>query len=131
MGRHPRVAGFIPESFQLPAKIVPMRGNREISTDTAGNFLGLRSAVSSITEPPHVPMAGLGASARNSSGGTKHRRSGLGWTFPISLRRNHPTTGRHKGLKVTRPLLGIVPSSFMRMDWVGYGHQLVYAPQEI
>src|SRR5438874_2571561 len=116
----PVAVGFIPACFLLLVRIAPTVASRVTSTDTVGLFPGRQIAVSFITAPLRVPMDGPGANARNSSGGTKHKRSGQDWMFRISPPPSHLTTSRPPARKVTPHLRAIGPSFCIRMDWDGF-----------
>src|SRR3954463_813532 len=116
-------AGSILEFIRSPASTVPIRANHTAPLDTVGDLRGPPTAGFSTTAPPRVPTGSLGASARNSSGGTKTSASGSEKTFPTSRKTRHLITAQAKMPRECRLLVEISLSSCIRTVLDGCGSQ--------
>ena len=115
----PPAAGFIPVATARTRSTRSTAASRTARTATAGASPGRATAGSSTTAPAPNPTANPGASARNSSGGTRKSRSGRVSTCPISPRRNRPITFLCQTRRVSKASGATRPSCSTTTDSAG------------
>ena len=86
---------------------------------TAGASRGPRTAAFSTIAPPRGPMEAPGANEKNSSGGTKRKRTGPASMFPISTCTSRPITSRREGAEGDAAIPGDKPF-IMHPDGFGW-----------